>query len=418
MCEHRENSNQFNYYTFDNNIKTELLSSLWRDTFGDDEWYINLIFKNIYSHSISPLLIKNDESEKPLEGIAGMVGIDYYLGSRSNETKGAYLCGVATRPEFRGKGIMGNMLREELTDLTEKDYRFSFLIPADKGLRDYYSRFGFRSMGNKFNVVINGDEEKEFIGELSRKTNKNCDKNSLFIALSADSDGKIKLHINGGEKLHLTEILSVGMKEQIFQYHNKELDIISCVCTLHQYAEVTHTYSDFINNYEENYKGIIIRHSQIQRQIAILEWLNSGGEIRFYPEEKVIIFLKAEDETIDTSSRTHSKFSELSGLILSDREDAVVRTVGDIVCEYDSKRYTFRIPPRLSFLFPDSLIEEEEYAMFNYLGENENLKFTKEVSGNFKYSILVNDEKIRIEEGRNGNFEKDRGEPFIFLMMD
>ena len=56
--------------------------------------------------------------------------------------------------------------------------------------------------------------------------------------------------------------------------------------------------------------------------------------------------------------------------------------------------------------------------MFNYLGENENLKFTKEVSGNFKYSILVNDEKIRIEEGRNGNFEKDRGEPFIFLMMD
>lgn len=112
-------------------IKTGL-KKLWKETFHDTDEYINLIFDTYYDES----LVEYEESNSQI--VAGLLGVPYEFGNADNKLRGLYLCGLATNSQFRSRGIMTRLLSRINAKAAEAGYAFTFLIPADPGLRKYY----------------------------------------------------------------------------------------------------------------------------------------------------------------------------------------------------------------------------------------------------------------------------------------
>lgn len=115
---------------------------LWKETFHDSERYVKLVFdtyfdpENVFVHFNGDTLV------------AMMLCVPYQFkletadGSHRS-LRGAYLCGLATLPEYRRKGIMSQLMREAEEVMLSRGMDLMFLIPADDHLRAYYARMGY-----------------------------------------------------------------------------------------------------------------------------------------------------------------------------------------------------------------------------------------------------------------------------------
>ncbi|WP_395150559.1 GNAT family N-acetyltransferase [uncultured Allofournierella sp.] len=57
--------------------------------------------------------------------------------------KGVYYYGVCTHPDYRGKGIMSQLMQAARQELVQRGYTFACLIPAGASLFDFYAQRGF-----------------------------------------------------------------------------------------------------------------------------------------------------------------------------------------------------------------------------------------------------------------------------------
>ena len=130
---------------FDNNdIKLQIMK-LWKDTFHDTDEYIKLVFDNYFNPELVEYKVENGEV------LAAMLGVPYYFDMKPDKVnnqetgklKGLYLCGLATKPECRKRGYMSRMIEDINQRAFKLDFDFSFLIPADGGLKKYYSDRGY-----------------------------------------------------------------------------------------------------------------------------------------------------------------------------------------------------------------------------------------------------------------------------------
>ena len=110
--------------------------SLWEEVFTEDTsafldyyYYIKTKDNQIYvveedgqicsMLQLNPYLLKIEESERP----------------------SAYIIAVATKEEYRGRGFMGNLLRQALNDMYTAKVPFTFLMPAAEAI---YTPYDFR----------------------------------------------------------------------------------------------------------------------------------------------------------------------------------------------------------------------------------------------------------------------------------
>ncbi len=112
---------------------------LWRDTFDDDNEFIEMFFSRAYSDD-DLLYIPGDRAG---EIDSALLLQPYTMRFHGSEAGMSYICGAATRRSRRGKGLMGRLLREALLTSYERGDTFCSLIPANSALYFYYSRFGF-----------------------------------------------------------------------------------------------------------------------------------------------------------------------------------------------------------------------------------------------------------------------------------
>lgn len=120
------------------------MMELWKETFHDSSRYIKLVFDTYYTPDNA--FVRYHENRL----IASLLSIPYefqILTKQGNKTRirGMYLCGLATRPEYRRKGIMSQLISEAEFSATERGYDLTFLIPADSRLREYYRNKGYRN---------------------------------------------------------------------------------------------------------------------------------------------------------------------------------------------------------------------------------------------------------------------------------
>ena len=137
-----------------NRISLEI-KELWKETFGDTDHYINLLYDTYLNDSlicIAEVEIPENSmngnyqtqdrvSEKSKKIIAALTAIPYQFGE--NRIRGWYLCGLSTVPDLRGRGIMGKMMKMTEEAICQMGDRLIFLIPADSRLEKYYMRKGF-----------------------------------------------------------------------------------------------------------------------------------------------------------------------------------------------------------------------------------------------------------------------------------
>jgi len=107
---------------------------LWKEAFGDSEEYINF-FLDMHKGCTFVPLIEN--------GV--LVSALYLIDGVLNDVDGFYLFAAATFKEHRSKGYMARLLKLAEEKAKQKNKSFIALVPAEKSLFDYYSRFGYKT---------------------------------------------------------------------------------------------------------------------------------------------------------------------------------------------------------------------------------------------------------------------------------
>lgn len=117
-------------------IKLQMMI-LWRKIFNDSPEYVSMIFDSYFS--LDNIVYHEEKGEI----VSALLGIPYHFVKNGVKIKCLYLCGLSTKPEFRNRGIMTDLLKEINDKARENGYVFTFLIPASETLINYYSRHGY-----------------------------------------------------------------------------------------------------------------------------------------------------------------------------------------------------------------------------------------------------------------------------------
>lgn len=124
------------------NIEKQI-REIWRSTFGDTPEYVDLLFNAYFNEQLCSW-ITHDKVD------ACGVGIPYYIVSDAGEKlRGLYLCGLATIPEMRRRGLMTRLLEQMENNARKRGFDATFLIPADDELRNFYSKRGYKNTSKR-----------------------------------------------------------------------------------------------------------------------------------------------------------------------------------------------------------------------------------------------------------------------------
>ncbi len=114
------------------------LRRLWSDIFGDSDDYTALFFSRVYAPGRA-LIATVDEQ------VAAMLFFPARrMALQGKPVRVGYVCGAATRPEYRGRGIMAAMLAAAHRHMQRAGDIGAVLIPASESLYAYYAKSGYR----------------------------------------------------------------------------------------------------------------------------------------------------------------------------------------------------------------------------------------------------------------------------------
>ena len=133
--------------SFSKTDKTDLpaLKALWLTCFEEDERAAELFFERTMSFTHAYKATENGE----------LIAAVYLVGCTLNGRQAHYLCGAATRPDCRNRGVMSGLIRFALDDAKNRGDVFSVLFPADEGLYRFYSRLGYLAKLQKLSLKNN-----------------------------------------------------------------------------------------------------------------------------------------------------------------------------------------------------------------------------------------------------------------------
>ena len=119
--------------------KTDLpgLLSLWLVCFDDKREAAQLFFERNLSDTHGYLAENNGE-------IAAAV---YLTDCRLTGLPSHYLCGAATLPGYRGRGVMTELIGFALADAAARGDCYSVLMPAEESLYGFYAKMGYQPVG-------------------------------------------------------------------------------------------------------------------------------------------------------------------------------------------------------------------------------------------------------------------------------
>ena len=113
------------------------LKSLWKTVFGDPDFFIDNFFKIAYSPERCRYIEENGQILSAL----------YWFDCAYEGGKLAYIYAVATHPDYRGKGLASNLIRDTHDYLKSEGYAGAVLKPAN-GLFPFYERLGYVTSGH------------------------------------------------------------------------------------------------------------------------------------------------------------------------------------------------------------------------------------------------------------------------------
>lgn len=137
----------------------EQLKNLWQECFGDKMDYINLYFDNMYKNDYC-YIAKEDDVVASM-----MMFLPATMVSFNKSINGRYVYAVATKQEFRGKGIMRQLEKYATDDVKNNGIEFLTLVPASESLFNLYREIGYKTYAHLENQSYTDKEFKQYTKE-------------------------------------------------------------------------------------------------------------------------------------------------------------------------------------------------------------------------------------------------------------
>ena len=118
------------------NKDVNALFFIWKRCFTEDSVFLNFFFKECFPLSRTYVYREGDI----IVSSATILPINY-MGEE--EKKGAYLYGVCTLPEYRGRGLSISLIEELEEDCRTRGYAFILTRPATPSLFALYRKIGY-----------------------------------------------------------------------------------------------------------------------------------------------------------------------------------------------------------------------------------------------------------------------------------
>lgn len=141
------------------------MMKLWKKIFHDSDAYISLVFDNYFNEDN----VEYYEEDGKL--VSALLGIPYNFSNGKKKIRGLYLCGLATDATFRHRGIMHNLIEKANLKAKENGFAFTFLIPANDSLINYYSARGYNKamyrVEDRYTEIH--DFKKDYLSSISKE---------------------------------------------------------------------------------------------------------------------------------------------------------------------------------------------------------------------------------------------------------
>ena len=129
----------------------EDIRKLWELCFHDSPAFTDLYFRMRYNNEVN-LALRSGSTI-----IAAMQILPYPMTFCGQTIKTAYISGACTHPDFRGKGVMRELLNEAFGRMHAQGIVLSTLIPAQPWIFDYYARSGYAPVFNVRTIPFTAD---------------------------------------------------------------------------------------------------------------------------------------------------------------------------------------------------------------------------------------------------------------------
>lgn len=111
------------------------LKALWQRSFGDSETLIDAFFATAYAPERCQFLQEGTRITAAL----------YWLDTQYAGRTFAYIYGVATHPDYRGRGLCRDLMEKTHEQLRGEHYAGALLVPGTGELRKMYAKMGYRN---------------------------------------------------------------------------------------------------------------------------------------------------------------------------------------------------------------------------------------------------------------------------------
>ena len=136
----------------------EALLHLWSQCFGADQNYQNQLIAKDYPLRETWVL---DIHNQVLAAVTVLpVG---WQGRDGSSRQGAYLYGLGTLPQYRGKGHSHQLMEGVLAQLKEQGKDFALLCPAEESLWDFYAQQGFSPCGQVLEWAVAPEQQEQWL---------------------------------------------------------------------------------------------------------------------------------------------------------------------------------------------------------------------------------------------------------------
>ena len=334
----------------DNTILSEKrkqdMKELWKDTFHDSNRYIDIVFDTYYS--LENTFVKYHENRL----ISSMLCIPYEFQILTKQgiqrrLRGMYLCGLATRPEWRGMGVMSELMEEAEADIKARGYDMTFLIPANDHLREYYNKKGYKTT--------------------SRKTILRYQPKDL-------------------EEKHTLETMNIYTIKELIKNGNPFADQLADWCIKIEHSRhsntILHSHQDMMAIMEENENSIFLTETTFDPEFPILTKVRCVAfpGLPECPEDPLRIselFIRAKEDGVTSKSQER----EGTTLSICNYEIAMLDT---LLREFNRTSLELVIPYSRK---GNKNEEEEPYAMTKILDNNENANLNENCK--FEISLML-----------------------------
>lgn len=115
----------------------EEVKALWKLCFDDSDEFVDLYFEKRYTDTMNIAISQDGKI------VSALQMIPYPMTFCGKIISASYISGACTHPDYRGKGLMHQLLEKAHRRMYNEGALLGMLIPAKRELFDFYKKFGY-----------------------------------------------------------------------------------------------------------------------------------------------------------------------------------------------------------------------------------------------------------------------------------